>query len=651
MNSIFTTGLTVTIALSASVIWSQDFHPPAAPRLAVNQASPQAPTPPPPPDEASPSPPEIVIDGVLDGVLDGVFDGVIDGIPGGVVGGVPGGIPMAPPELLGPDEPVGPPELLGPDQLVGPPELLGPDEPVGPLDVPEPLLAPMPPPADLNSVLENLKAIKPKLAGDDLKRLLDDLKSARPLLAQPDLDALMAEARAAGEQAKVLADQMRPGLAFALQAPPRPPHPDESDRFYERGQHNLERNRWDEAVDNFTEVVSRGGSRADGALYWKAYALNKLGRREEALAAIAELRKSYPSSRWLDDAKALEIEVKQAAGKPVSPDSSDEELKLMALNGLVNSDPNRAVPMIEKLLHSSQSLKVKERSLFVLTQSGSPQARQLVVDIAKGGSNPDLQMKAVNYLGVMGARKELGEVYGAANDVAVKRAVLNGLMVAGAKDQLLAAARGEKNPDLQRYAINQLGVLGARHELADIYKMTTDMGSKRAVINSWMVAGAKDELLAAAKAEGNADLRGFAINQLGVLGAQAELWQLYQAETSAEIKRRLINAFFVGGASDRLLEIARTAKEAELRRDAINRLGTMGVEHTGSALVSMYSNESDPSIRKAVINALFVQGNSHALVELARKETNVELKKEIVQRLSNMGSKEGTDYLMELLNK
>jgi len=626
MNLVFRTGLTVTIALGASVLRSQDFNQLPAPRLALNLASPQTPNPPPPQDEASPLPPEPSIDGVLDGVLDGVIDGVIDGIPGGIVGGIPGGIP---------------------------PELLGPGELVGPLELPEPLLTPLPPPAELNSLMEELKAIQPKLAGDDLERLLQDLKAARPVLTQPNLEALVDEAKAAGEQAKVLADQLQLGpLALALQAPPRPPRSDEGDRFYERGQRNLERSRWDEALDNFNEVIARGGSRADGALYWKAYSLNKLSRREEALAALAELRKSYPNSRWLDDAKALEIEVKQAAGRPVSPDSaSDEELKLMALNGLVNSDPDRAVPMIEKLLHSSQSLKVKERALFVLTQSGSPHARQLVVDIARGGSNPDLQMKAVNYLGVMGARKELGDVYSAANDVAVKHAVLNGLMVAGAKDQLLAAARGEKNPDLQRFAINQLGVLGARHELADIYKTTNDLGSKRAVLNSWMVAGAKDELLAAAKTESNPELRGFAINQLGVLGAQSELWQLYQVEPSVEIKRRLINAFFVGGDSGRLLEIARTAKEAELRRDAINRLGTMDADHTGAALVSIYGSESDPSTRKAVINALFVQGNSHALVELARKETNVELKKEIVQRLSNMGSKEGTDYLMELLNK
>ena len=384
---------------------------------------------------------------------------------------------------------------------------------------------------------------------------------------------------------------------FALQAapkPPRPPRSDEDERYYERGQRDLERSRWDQAVEEFAEVAARGGPRADGALYWKAYALNKLGKREDALASLTELRTKFASSRWQDDAKALEMEVKQASGKPVNPDSAgDEELKLMALNGLMNSDPERATPLLEKLLHSSQSPKIKERALFVLAQSGSSSARKLVVQMAKGGSNPDLQMKAVNYLGVMGATHELGEVYGATNDTAVKRAVLHALMVSGAKDQLLGAAKGEKNPDLRHVAINQLGVLGAH----------------------------------------------------------AELWQLYQVEPSLEIKREIVNALFVGGAADKLLEVARTAKEPELRRDAISRLGNLDSHRTGDALASMYSSESDTGIRKQIVRALFVQGNGHAMVEIARKETDIDLKKEIVRCLSNMQSKEGTEYLLELLNK
>lgn len=37
---------------------------------------------------------------------------------------------------------------------------------------------------------------------------------------------------------------------------------------------------------------------ADGALYWKAYAENKVGQRADALSTLVELQKSYPKSRW-----------------------------------------------------------------------------------------------------------------------------------------------------------------------------------------------------------------------------------------------------------------------------------------------------------------------------------------------------------------
>ena len=159
--------------------------------------------------------------------------------------------------------------------------------------------------------------------------------------------------------------------------------------------------RWDEALNDFTQAAATGGARADGALYWKAYVLNKLSRRDDALTAIAELRKSYSASRWLEDAKALELEVKQANGQPVSPESqTDEDLKLMALNGLMESDPDRAIPAIENLLKGAQPPRLKQRALFVLAQSGSPKAQQLVEQMARGGAgNPDLQVTAITYLG------------------------------------------------------------------------------------------------------------------------------------------------------------------------------------------------------------------------------------------------------------
>ena len=77
----------------------------------------------------------------------------------------------------------------------------------------------------------------------------------------------------------------------------------------------------------------------------------------------------------------------------------------------------------------------------------------------------------------------------------------------------------------------------------------------------------------------------------------------------------------------------------------------MGGAKTGDALVEIYSGEKDPAVRKNVINALFLQGNATALVAIARKETDAEMKKTIVQKLSMMQGKVATDYMQELLSK
>ena len=170
-------------------------------------------------------------------------------------------------------------------------------------------------------------------------------------------------------------------------------------------------------------------------MYWKAYALNRLGKRDEAIRTLEELQKKFPSSRWTNDAKALLIDVRQASGQPVSADvAGDEELKLIALNGLMMRDPDSAIPMVEKLLTGSASPKLKERGLFVLAQSASPRAKTLLADIAKGKGNPDLQLKALDYLGAFGSGPDvplLVDVYKSTGDVDVKKRVIRSLGMTG----------------------------------------------------------------------------------------------------------------------------------------------------------------------------------------------------------------------------
>src|SRR5688572_2221230 len=126
---------------------------------------------------------------------------------------------------------------------------------------------------------------------------------------------------------------------------------DESEDTCEEATDAIDESDWREAVRLFDRVISRGGNRADGAMYWKAYAQAKLGQRTEALETLAGMMKKYPKSRWINDAKALDLEIRQASGQRVSPEGiDDDELKLIALHSLIGKDPQRATPILEKIL-------------------------------------------------------------------------------------------------------------------------------------------------------------------------------------------------------------------------------------------------------------------------------------------------------------
>jgi HEAT repeat protein len=370
------------------------------------------------------------------------------------------------------------------------------------------------------------------------------------------------------------------------------------DRDYEAAQRLLEKSQWLQAAERFSNVALLKGARADAALYWKAYALDKVGQKAEALATAAELIKGYPNSRWMSTAKALEIQVRQSIGQPVRPEAeADEELKLLAIQGLQHTDPEQAIPMLEKILQGPQSPRLKERALFVLAQSNSPRARQVLAGLAKGSGDPDLQRRAIQYLGTNGTREN-------------------------------------------------------RELLAEVYASSTDVDIKRRILRSFMVAGDRARVLAAATNESAPELRAEAVRQLGVMSAHDELSQLYQKESSIDVKKQILQAMFVGGNASRLIELANSEPNAELRRTAIRNLGLMSSQKTADALVALYAKEKEPAIRSTVIQSLFTQGNAEQLVAIARKETDIEMRKQIVSRLATMGnSKVARDYLMEILNK
>jgi HEAT repeats len=368
---------------------------------------------------------------------------------------------------------------------------------------------------------------------------------------------------------------------------------------YERAMDLVDDSQWKAAVDAFEAVVKEKDAKADAALYWQAYALQKLGRTQDAAAKLQALRGGHPKSRWLKEAQALDLEMQQRAGRAPQPDSAffdDEDMKLLAIQSLMQMDPAQALPLLQKILDGPKnSLKLKDRALFVLSQSDTPQAREILVRVAKGDLYPGLQRKAIQNLGIMGG--------GASDDA-----------------------------------------------LAQVYTGSTEREVKRAVLQAFMVSGERARLLALAKSEPDPSLRRDAIQQLGVMGASDEVWQMY-AGGDRETKRAVLQALFVGGNAGRLVELARTEKDPELRRDAIQHLGLVGGAEASAALEEIYRTETDRRVREAALQAFFVQGNAKRLIEIARTEKDPELKRRAVQHLSVMGHPDATKFLLEILEK
>lgn len=396
--------------------------------------------------------------------------------------------------------------------------------PLLPVDVPMPIIdVPMPPiPVDIDSAL-----LKAELA-----------------LAQAPIEAIHA--------ARFEYEHALPGFDWPDQVTVNASRSrDRENSYYEMGRSALDRRNWTDAINRFDQVAQLKGSRADAALYWKAYAQSKNAQRTEALATIAALLRDYPQSRYLNDARALEIELKRGE---VSPESQqDEDLKLLAIQGLQHSDPEQAIPLLEKILNSSNSPRIKERALYVLALSNAPRAQEILLGIAKGAGNPDLQRKAIDYLATSARRNNGGarleDVYRSASDPDVRLRVLRAYATAGDRARLLAAAQTEQNQDLRLAAIRYLGTRAAAADLAALYAKEANTEVRAQIVRSMVSAGREST---------------------GTM-----LQDMYAKESVPEVKRAIISALHAQNNPEGLVAIARRETDPKLKAEIVRRLSTM----------------------------------------------------------------------------
>jgi len=323
-------------------------------------------------------------------------------------------------------------------------------------------------------------------------------------------------------------------------------------------------------------------SRAE-ALFWLAHCQNQTGEQVAALETVARLQHEYPSSPWLRFAQSLRLEIAQKLNRddvlwqiatpappppvavappvppaaaphwrtprpaattpappvpptppavPAPPESNvwvlaplapDTNLRIQALGSLIQTHPERVIPLLKEIALDPSSPGEGRRAVFVLAQSPNPQAQLSVLEVAKRAAEP-VRVEAVKELGRFanpGISNELLQVYRVGTP-RVKREVVTSLGDRADRPALLRIAQSESDATVRNTAIVALGRAGGRDELRALYpRLPSD--SRNALLTALVNARDEDELIRIAQSDHDPAMREGARMNLRLLGTPKAL--------------------------------------------------------------------------------------------------------------------------------
>jgi HEAT repeat protein len=273
-------------------------------------------------------------------------------------------------------------------------------------------------------------------------------------------------------------------------------------------------------------------------------------------------------AKAVKEAKAIKVADREPTG--------DEELALAALEGLMAQPSERAVPILKKVLAGPQSTLVKQRALFVLGQTNSPEARQILAQTARS-TDPALRAEAIRSIGIggdKGSLEALKAVYDSGNED-VKKEVLQAWLIAGQREPVFQVAMNAKSEGEASEAIRMLGVMGATEELR---KLADRPNASPGLIDAYAIAGDLPSLRKIAEGNGSRDVRLEAVRKIGIIHGnepRAALRQIYTGTTDADIKEAALQGLLIAGDEQGVLALYRAAKSPEEKRRLLRMLATM----------------------------------------------------------------------------
>lgn len=431
---------------------------------------------------------------------------------------------------------------------------------------------------------------------------------------------------------------------------------DPADSLYRLAREALNGGKYRRAADSFAELTRRfpkSGYAAD-ALYWEAFALYRLGGDDDLRKAQERLdvqKRNFPKAGTAGDAATLATRIRgelarrgdpaaaeavtataSSAGGVASGTSSasssgrssgigttagagdddscddDSDIKLAALNAVLQMDADRAMPLLTRVLarRDAGSVCLRRKAVFLVAQKHTEGTEDVLLSTARNDPDGEVRGQAVFWL----------------SQVHSPRAV-------AALDSI---ARKSTDEDLQEkavFALSQQNDPTATKALRDFAERKDVPQNVREKAIFW---------LGQSKDGGSDYLRG-----------------LYDRLDDDELKEKVIFGVSQHHSPENsrwLMDIVRSPKSSiELRKKALFWSSQSGA--SAADIGAIYASLTDDELKEQAIFALAQSRDTAAttrLIEIARKDSSTEMRKKALFWLSQSKDPRAASVIEQILN-
>ena len=435
---------------------------------------------------------------------------------------------------------------------------------------------------------------------------------------------------------------------------------DVADSAYRAARQALNRNDYDKAAELFRGIRDRypKSTYVPNTYYWEAFALYRAGSDDNLRAARTALQAQadqFPKATTRRDAAVLLRRVQgelarrgdQPAATSIAEDvdaitspraeaksrrdaarearerarearanvrncDDDDDIRIAALNAVLQMDPDRAVPLLKTVLarRDEGSACLRRKAVFLLSQKRTSETSSLLLQIVRSDPDQEVREQAVFWL-----------------------SQVPGDETVAALDSILRDSRSD--PDIQDKAIFAL----SQHNSSRSASVLRTYAERR---------------------DAPAEMREKAIFWLGQRRSPENaqfLKDLYAKMDNDDLKEKIIFSLSQMGGADNyrwLMDIALNPKEdIEIRKKALFWAG-QGHNVDVADLVKLYDSMTDREMRDQLIFVYSQRREDAALdklFDIGKNDPDRELRKKAIFWIGQSRSPRAAQYLQELINQ